>query len=318
MENSYLFGAMQVFISVADSGSFSESARRLGLSQPSISRQVNKLEEHLGVRLLQRTTRRLSLTEAGQVYYEKAQQIQRDVIEADQSISGFKDTPSGLLRISTPLTWAEILITPYLGEFLQRYPEVKIDIECNNTIQDIIEDRLDLVIRVGELKDSSYIAIPIANVRMVLCATPAYLKKFGTPKTAAELQNHNFICFEDYNQMLLNDGSKTQQVSVAGNISANTVSVMMSALQQHIGISVLPDRLIKELLQTGELVDIMPGTEISAVNLPVNQIFALYSNRKHLPAKVRALLDFLREKWGRDEHSGQRDTTNTPVYSEAD
>lgn len=298
MENSHLFGSMQVFVSVAESGSFSESARRLGLSQPSISRQVNNLEEYLGVRLLQRTTRRLSLTEAGQIYYEKALQIQRDVLEADLSISGFKETPSGLLRISVPHTWAEILISPYLGEFLQKYPEVKIDIESNNTIQDIIEDRLDIVIRVGALQDSSYIAVPLGDVRLVMCATPGYLRKFGIPEKVADLQKHNFICFEDYNQYLLNEDNKSQSVTVSGNVSANTVSVMLSALLQDIGLTVLPDRLLNKYLETGELVEIFPQSDIRVKRLPVDKIFALYSNRQHLPAKVRVFLDFLRNKWG--------------------
>lgn len=170
------------------------------------------------------------------------------------------------------------------------------DIECNDNIQDIIEDRLDLVIRVGELKDSSYIAIPLGNVRMIMRATPACLKKYGTSKTEKDLQNHNCICYEDYTQFLLNEGNKTQQVSVSGNLSANTVSVMLSALQKNVGYTVLPDELVKDSLQNGELVDIMPNTEISIKHLPVKKVFALYSNLKHLPAKVRVFLDFLREK----------------------
>lgn len=297
MDQSHLFGSMQVFISVADSGSFSESARRLGLSQPSISRHVNNLEEHLGVRLLQRTTRRLSLTEAGHVYYEKVLQIQRDVIEADLSISGYKDSPSGLLRISAPFTWAEMLISPFLGEFLQLYPDVKIDIECNNAIQDITEDKLDVVIRVGELINSSYIAIPLGNIRMVLCATPEYLRKFGMPDSITDLQKHNYICFEDYTQLVFKDGNNKQHITVSGNVSSNTVSVMLSALLQNIGFAVLPDRLLNDWLDKGELVEIIPNYEISVKRLPVDKIFALYSNRKHLPAKVRVFLDFLREKW---------------------
>ena len=298
MEYSQLFGAMQVFISVAESGSFSETARRLGLSQPSISRLVNQLEEHLGVRLLQRTTRRLSLTEAGQIYYDKALQIQHDVVEADLSISGFKETPSGLLSISAPLTWAEMLISPYLGEFLKKYPEVKIDIESNNSIQDIIEERLDLAIRVGAMQDSSYIAVPLGDVRMVMCATPAYLEKHGNPQSVAELQDHNFISYEDYTQFTLIENDKSQLISVSGNVSANTVSVMISALLQDIGFTVLPDRLLAPYLESGELVELMPEAKIEMKRMPVEKIFALYSNRHHLPAKVRVFLDFLREKWG--------------------
>ena len=297
MQNNQLLGSMQVFVSVADSGSFSESARRLGLSQPSISRQINNLETHLGVRLLQRTTRSLSLTEAGLIYYEKARQIQRDVFEAGQSISGFKDTPSGLLRISAPHTWTETRLAPHLGEFLEKYPLIRLEIESNDLVQDIVEDRLDLVIRVGFLKDSSYIAIPLSKIRMVLCATPAYIKQHGQPKTASDLQNHNFIYYENYTQLIFSDTSPEQLIRISGSVKSNIVSVMLAAVRQHIGMSLLPDLLIEHLLETGELIDVMPNADISIKNLPIEQIYALYSNRKHLPAKVRAFLDFFRTKF---------------------
>jgi DNA-binding transcriptional LysR family regulator len=296
MPNNQLLGSMQVFISVVDSGSFSESARRLGLSQPSISRQVTQLETHLGVRLLQRTTRRISLTEAGQIYYEKARKIQRDVYEASQSISGFKDTPAGLLRLSAPHTWTETIIAPHLAEFLKKYPLIKLNIECNDIFQDIIEDRLDLVIRVGYLKDSSYIAIPLSNIRLVLCATADYIKQHGQPKTATDLQNHNFILFEDYNKFTFSNANDKQVISINGTLSSNMVSVMLAAARQSIGMVILPDLLINPLLESGELIDIMPEANFKIKNLPILQMFALYSNRKHLPAKVRAFIDFYRTK----------------------
>lgn len=297
MQNNQLLGSMQVFISVADSGSFSESARRLGLSQPSISRQINNLETHLGVRLLQRTTRRLSLTEAGQIYYEKARQIHLDVLEAGQSISGFKDTPSGLLKISAPHSWTETRIAPHMSEFLKKYPQIKLDIECNDMFQDIVEDRLDLVIRVGDLKDSSFIAIPLSDIRLVLCATPKYIKKNSTPKTVSDLQNHNFIYFENYKKINITDKTGQHLINISGTVSSNMVSIMLSAILQNIGIAVLPDLLINDLLKNGKLLDIMPEAKFSIKNLPINQVYALYSNRKHLPAKVRAFLDFYRTKF---------------------
>ena len=297
MENGQLLGSIEVFVSVADSGSFSESARRLGLSQPSVSRHVTALEEYLGIRLLQRTTRRLSLTEAGQIYYTKARQIQKDVIEASQSISGFKETPSGLLKIGAPYNFTETKITPYLAEFLKTYPDIKLDIECNDKLQDIVEDQLDLVIRIGELTDSSYIATTFGKVRMVMCASPTYLEQHGIPKTTSDLQNHNFILYENFNQLLLTDDSGTQQVSIAGTFKSNIDTVMLSAALQHIGITVLPDMFINDLIKKGQLVDIMPAVEVEVKNLPINRVFALYSNRKHLPAKVRAFLDFFKSRF---------------------
>lgn len=297
MDDSHLFGMMQTFINVVDSGSFSACARALGTSQPSVSRQITQLETQLGERLLQRTTRRLSLTEAGQVYYEKARQIQRQVLEAGQSIRDLRNTPSGLLRISVPHTWAEFLISPYLDEFLTLYPEIKLDIECNNTLQDMIEDRLDLVIRVGELKDSSFVAVPFGQIRMILCATPEYILKSGAPASAHELQQHNFIVYDEYDQLIFNEDSSEQLVTVSGPVRSNSAGVMLSSVLQHLGISLLPDTLIHGLLSSGKLVDLMPQAKIRVKDLPVDQVFALYSNRKHLPSKVRAFIDFFRPRF---------------------
>ncbi|MCK4709359.1 MAG: LysR family transcriptional regulator [Gammaproteobacteria bacterium] len=288
---------MQVFISVADSGSFSKSTRQPGLSQPSVSRQVNTLEEHLGIRLLQRTTRRLSLTEAGQIYYDKARQIQKDVIEASQSISGFKEKPSGLLKIGAPYNFTEAKIVPHLSEFLQKHPDIKLDIECNDKLQDIVEDQLDLVIRIGELTDSSYVATTFGKVRMIMCATPQYLEQQSLPKTLSDLQNHNFILYENFKHLLLTDSAGTQQVSISGSFSSNIDTVMLAAVLQHIGITVLPDIFIKQQIEEGKLVDIMLDVEISVKNLPIHHVFALYSNRKNLPAKTRAFPNFFRDKF---------------------
>lgn len=296
IEKLNLLGSMEVFISVVDSGSFSESARRIGLSQPSVSRQINSLEEYLGVRLLQRTTRRLSLTEAGQIYYDKARIIRQDVMEAGLSINGFKESPSGMLKISAPYTWTESMILPYIGEFLQLYPNIKLDIECNDQFQDMIEDRLDLVIRVGTLKDSSYVAVPLGHVKMVICATSTYVKKHGMPKTVNDLQNRNFILFESFNQISIDDGSTIQQIKISGNVIANAVPVMLSAMLQDIGMTILPDLLVTQLIAQKKIVTIFPSVTIDIKNLPINQIFALYSNRKHLPAKVRVFIDFFRER----------------------
>lgn len=297
MESSQLLGSIDVFISVADSGSFSESARRLSLSQPSVSRHVSSLEEYLGIRLLQRTTRRMSLTEAGHVYYSKARQIQKDVIEANQSLNGFKDTPSGLLKIGAPYNFTETKICPHLSEFLQTYPDIKLDIECNDKLQDIVEDQLDLVIRIGELTDSSYIATTFGKVGMIMCATPTYLEKYGTPKTATDLQNHNFIVYENYKQLLLTDNNGTQEVTISGSFKSNIDTVMLSATLQHIGITVLPDMFINDLIKQGQLINIMPQFEVDVKNLLINRIFALHSNRKHQPAKVRAFLDFFKSRF---------------------
>lgn len=293
MDDYHLFGAMQTFVSVVETGSFSQCARILGTSQPSVSRQISQLEEQLGIRLLQRSTRRLSLTEAGQVYYHKARSILRDVIEAGQSIRDLADKPSGLLRVSVPHTWADRKIAPYLDRFLELYPDIRLDLECNDTIQDMIEDRLDLVIRVGRLTDSSYIAVPFGSIDMVLCASPQYLQQHGTPTSIEDLSQHNFIAYENYNQLIIEHDEK-KLVSVSGNISSNNVNLILSSVLQHLGISLLPDMLISSYLNTGQLIELLPDTGLTIKDLPVEQAFALYSSRKQLPAKVRAFIDFFK------------------------
>ena len=297
MEDGHLLASMQAFINVVESGSFSESARRLGLSQPSVSRQVNTLESQLGVRLLQRTTRSLSLTEAGQIYYEKAKHIQRAVTEASQAISGFKDSPSGLLRISVPHTWAEAKIVPHLGEFLSLYPEIKLEIQCNDHIQDMVEERLDLVIRVGRANDSSYIAIPFSKVKIILCASPEYFEQEGRPKTIADLNNHNFITYDKFNKLVLSKEGDQQEIPMRGPLSMNTVAGIISAAKQGIGLIAVPDLLLNKDLKKHLLIQIMPDYHIDIKGLAVEQAFAMYSSRKHMPAKVRAFLDFYKTRF---------------------
>ncbi|MEH6448383.1 MAG: LysR family transcriptional regulator [Oleispira sp.] len=297
MEDGHLLASMQAFINVVESGSFSESARRMGLSQPSVSRQVNALETQLGVRLLQRTTRSLSLTEAGQVYYDKAKLIQYAVTEASQAISGFKDSPSGLLRISAPHTWTEAKIAPHIGEFLNLYPDIKLDIQCNDHIQDMVEDRLDLVIRVGRANDSSYIAIPFSKVKILLCASPEYFEKKGRPKTIADLNNHSFITYDKFNKLVLSKAGDQQEIPMQGPLSMNSVAAIISVAKQGVGLIAIPDLLLQQDLQQGSLIQILSDYQMDIKGLAVEQAFAMYSSRKQMPAKVRAFLDFYKTRF---------------------
>lgn len=287
---------MDVFIQVADSGSFSEAARRLGVSQPSVSRQIGALEETLGIRLLQRTTRRMSLTEAGEVYYRKVRQIQRDVIEASNSILAFKETPSGLLKIGAPVGWTEIKIAPYLSEFMRAYPDIELEIQCTDTMQDIVEDRLDLVLRVAPLLDSSYVAQPLGKVELVVSATEQYFSEKGRPASPAEMVKHNCIMFGNNNQWRFQRGRTEQLVQVRGRVNTQMVSVMISMALQHMGVMLLPVQLIREPLANGELVEIFGDYSVCYAQLGAMDVFVLYSNRKHLPAKVRAFIDFFRDR----------------------
>lgn len=294
--NPNLLSCMEVFIQVADSGSFSEAARRMAKSQPSVSRQVATLEAELGVRLLQRTTRRLSLTEAGEIYYRQARQIQREVIEAGNAIAAFKQTPSGLLKIGAPIGWTEIVIAPYLSEFISAYPEIELDIQSTDKVQDIVEERLDLVLRVGQLRDSSYVAHRLGKVELILCASPEYIKTKGLPECPSQLMGHNCIVFDHYNKIRFREGKSEQVVEVKGRINTHMVTVMIAMALQHMGIMLLPIQLIRSELAEGRLVEIFPEYTISYAELNALDVFVLYSNRRHLPAKVRAFIDFFKNK----------------------
>jgi DNA-binding transcriptional LysR family regulator len=204
-------------------------------------------------------------------------------------VNAYQQTPSHV--------WAETKITPHLSDFMADYPEIKLDIECNDTVQDMIEDRLDLVIRVGDLEDSSSIAIPFGSIQLVMLATKTYLEQHGQPKTPSDLHNHNFIIYKTFNQLSITERGETHQINVSSSISSNTVSVMLSALEQSMGMAILPDLLANHFLQDGKLVNVMPEVKIKLKNLPISQVFALYSNRKHLPAKVRAFIDFFRPRF---------------------
>lgn len=295
-ENTHLLAYMAVFIEVVDSGSFSEAARRMSISQPSVSRQIGALEAALGVRLLQRTTRRLSLTEAGEIYYHQSRKIQRDIIEAGNSISAFKETPSGLLKIGAPIGWTEIKIAPHLSEFLKTYPDIELDIQSTDDVQDVVEERLDLVLRVGILNDSSYVARPLGKASLVLCASPRYFAQHGRPVVPGDLKGHNCIMFDHNNQWTFKTDKTEQVIHVSGKVTTHMVSVMISMCEQHMGIMLLPVQLLRKQLSSGELEEVFEGYDIRYTQLDELEVFVLYSNRKHLPAKVKAFIDFFRDK----------------------
>lgn len=291
-----LLGCMAVFIEVTDAGSFSAAARRLELSQPSVSRQINTLESVLGVRLLQRTTRRISLTEAGEIYYRRCREIQRQVLEAGNSVSAFRESPSGLLRIGLPIGWTEIRIVPWLSEFLAAYPDIELDIQSTDDIQDVVENRLDMVLRVGARPDSRYVVQSMGKIELVLCATPEYLAQYGEPKTPDDLLQHRCIAFNGFGQWRCDDGKNLQTINVSGPVKTNMVVVMISMALQHMGITLLPVQLLHEHLQKRHLKALMQNYRIKYTQIEVNEVFVLYSNRKHLPAKVRAFIEFYKKK----------------------
>jgi DNA-binding transcriptional LysR family regulator len=191
----------------------------------------------------------------------------------------------------------EAKIAPHLGEFLSLYPEIKLDIQCNDHIQNMVEERLDLVIRVGRASDSSYIAIPFSKVKIVLCASPEYFEKKGRPKTLADLNNHNFITYDKLNTLTLAKEGEQQEIPMQGSLSMNSVAAMISTAKQGVGLIAIPDLLLQQDLQQQLLIQIFPDYHMDIKGLAVEQAFAMYSSRKQMPAKVRAFLDFYKVKF---------------------
>lgn len=284
--------AMQVFVKVVELGSFARAAERMGLSTSACSRQVADLEAHLDTRLLNRTTRKLSLTEAGRTFHERCVQLVADVEEAELSARAGRDRPRGTLRVTCAVNFGLRHISPLLGAFLQRHPDVRIDLSLSDRMVDIVEEGFDLAIRIGESRSTSVIARRLGETQLLVCASPAYLKRHGTPTTPAQLAEHNCMLYEYLNprnewRFTGRDGSE-HRVRVTGSMQANNGDVLADAAAQGLGVCCEPDFIVADHLASGRLQRILPEHEA-----PATAIYAVFPSRRHLSAKVRAFVDAL-------------------------
>ncbi|VAW54397.1 Transcriptional regulator, LysR family [hydrothermal vent metagenome] len=281
-----------VFVKVVDSGSFTEAANRLGLSKSVVSKYITRLENHLSAQLLQRTTRQLNLTEVGRVFYEHSRQGLLEIEKAKAIVSQLQEAPRGLLRVNAPMSFGILHIAPLIQGFLDLYPELSIDINYDDRKVDLIEEGFDLAIRIADLSDSSLVARRLGPCRHVLCATPDYLKRNGTPRTPEDLCDHNAIIFKYQDsptqwQFLLADG-KSSNISVTGSIQMNNSLALRKTLINDAGIALIPTFIVGEDIKSGIL-----QTVLTQYKLLENSIFAVYHQRRHLSPKVRAFIDFL-------------------------
>lgn len=287
---------MQVLVEVVHSGSFVSAAEALGLSKAAVSRHVGELVARLGVRLLQRTTRRLSLTEAGQVFLARCREILDSVSEAEDEVSTQTGTASGQLRISAPVTFGVRHLAPLWGEFRARHPKVTLEVTLADRVVDLIEEGYDLAIRIGRLSSSTLVSRKLATTRMVLCASPGYLAAHGTPRHPSELGEHAVLAYSYWSEK-----DEWQFTGPAGPVTArtrpclstNSGDTCRAAALADQGVILQPSFLVAEDLAAGTLVELMP--EFRAVELG---IYAVYPTRKHVAAKVRALIDFLGQAFG--------------------
>jgi DNA-binding transcriptional LysR family regulator len=288
---------MEAFVKVAETKSFSEAARRLRSSKSLVSRQISDLEAHLGVRLLQRTTRSLTLTEEGRAYHDQVTRILGEIDEANAAVSQSTVAPRGRLRVSAPMSFGILHVAPAVGRFLARFPEVELDLSLNDRYVDLIDEGFDLSIRVGRLAESSLVARKLAPFRMILCASPGYLERHGTPKSPEELKQHNCLCYSTNSltpewRLQKLDGSPWT-VQIAGHLHANNGDVLRTAALDGVGITYLPSFIVGSDLQNAGLVAIL------SEYVPTDAaIYAVYPHSRHLSPKVRAFIDFMLEHFG--------------------
>jgi len=289
------FVEMQTFAAVVDAGSFVKAADALSMSKAAVSRYVGELEARLGVRLLHRTTRRLSLTEEGQVFHARCRELLGLVDEAEAEITSRNVVASGLLRINAPFTFGNLHLAPLWGEFRSRHPQVMLDITLSDRIVDLVEEGFDLAIRIATLPSSALVSRRLATTRMVLCASPGYLAAHGTPRHPRELADRAVIGYTYWStkdEWHFDGPDGPVSVRTQPCIRANSGDTCRAAALADQGVILQPGFLVGDDLAAGRLVELMPGYRSIELG-----IFAIYPTRKHMAPKVRAVIDFLGEKF---------------------
>lgn len=283
---------MRIFVTTVDAGSFTTAAETLGLSKQFVSRRVMALEERLGVRLLNRTTRRLHITPAGQEYYARALRILDDVGEAELAVSSQGAAPKGTLRVTAPMSFGTMHLGAVLPNFLLRYPAVGVELDLNDRPVDLIREGYDMAIRIGKLQDSTLVARALAPAQVVTCCSPAYLFGRGAPATPAELGAHDCLLYghgRGVEWPFQRDG-RPWQVAVDGRLLTNNGEIVRDAAIAGLGIARLPTFIVGEALHDGRLV-----TVLDAYAPPPVAVHAVYPQHRQRSLTVRAFIDFLDE-----------------------
>jgi DNA-binding transcriptional LysR family regulator len=287
---------MTAFVRSVDTGSFSAAARELNLTPSALSKLVTRLEDRLGARLLQRTTRRLHLTPEGEAFYLRARRILAEMDEAEAEVLQSGSHPQGLLRLHCGSAFGMHQLAPAIPHFLERHPGVHLDITINDLPPAAVEEGIDLAIRIGQLDESSMVARRICNLERVICAAPSYLAKHGTPRTPDDLHQHNCLWITSLPVLRrwpfdTDDGIRV--VHIDGNVVANNAETVLQLTVAGVGITRLTDVIVGDAIQRGELVPILSDWH----HVEPVPLFATYPSGRHLSPKVRAMVDFLVERF---------------------
>ncbi len=284
-----------IFIAVVKYSSFAAAARELGMTGPAVSKQVQSLENKLGVKLLHRTTRHVSLTEEGTTYYTKARQALEDLNEAEQQILELKTVPTGRLKINAPMSFGTIHLTKSIAAFANQYPEVEIEVDFGDHWVDVIGEGYDVVVRIGSLEDSNLIARKLAPCPILLCASHKFIAKYGLPESIDELADLPGVVYnrhsqkEDWQYRDMEGNIRTQSLNRA--MAANTAEMQLEACRSGLGVALLPIFTAHEYLATGELIRLFP----QCTTFPERGIYAMYPPNRYLSARSRLFIDCLIE-----------------------
>lgn len=291
---------MQIFVTTVDTQSFTAAADRLGLSKQFVSRRVMALEERLGARLLVRTTRRLSITDTGRAYYERAVKILQDVDEAEQLVANQNAEPRGTLRLTAPMSFGTMHLGPAIARFMANCPEVTIELDLSDRFVDVVGEGYDMAVRIGQLGDSTLVARAIAPTQLLLCASPAYLAQHGTPAAPAELKQHQCLLYGHSRSVdwPLTERGRAITLPVSGRLRANNGELARDAAVAGLGIALLPTFIIGEALRSGALV-----TVLDAYAPPPLTIYAVYPQHRQQSRTVKVFTDFLRTTFGKTSFS---------------
>ncbi len=291
--------ALRVFRRAAELGSFAAASRDLRLSPAAVSKNISELEAHVGARLFHRTTRRMSLTEAGSVYYERVRGVLDDLADADRALGSMLDSPRGRLRVSAPMTLTLTSLSGALPSFLERYPELALDLHLDDRRVNIVEEGFDLALRGSDkLRDSSLVARRLTTLTHVLCASPSYFERYGEPASPEELTAHRCVQFslsDHANTWTFKRGKRASEVAVDGPYKVTSSIAVRDALRAGYGISLIPKRYVIEDLRAGRL-----RTALDDWSCDETRIYAVYPSRRYLVSKVRVFLDFLIEHFGEE------------------
>lgn len=285
--------AMRTFVAVVDRNGFSAAATALDQSTARVTRQIAWLEQRLDTRLLNRTTRRVSLTSAGAAYYQRCVQLLAEFDDIEATVGAQAQTPAGLLRVNAPVSFGIARLAPLLAGYRARYPQVEIDLSLSDRLVDMVEEGYDLVIRITATPASNLIARKLADTRLLLCASPDYLARLGTPRTPADLAGHQCLQYSYWSggpEWRLQGADGEHIVRVDGGLRANNGDVLCAAARAGTGIVLQPDFLVDADIAAGRLVHVLPAYAIAPIG-----IHAVYSSRSHLAPKVRSFIDHLVE-----------------------